>query len=110
MMSLGGPTLVPLSSAHFDLNDPLGLKAMVVAKTATCGQGASKGPKGLKSKKRKVMTPFKRLMPAIKLAIENARLKLKGSTASGYYWRPPAPKGQDGKKRRWRLGTQSLHG
>ena len=109
LLPLGEPTLVPLSSAHFDPSDPLGLKAMAVATTATFGQRASKGPRGLKSKKWKVMTPFKRLTPAIKLARENACLKLKGSTANGYYRRPPVPKGQDEKKRRWRPGTQSLH-
>ena len=112
LLSLGEPTLppAPLSSVHFDPNNPLGFKVMVVATTETFGQGASNGPKRLKAKKRKVTTPFKRLMPAIRLARENARLKLKESTASGYYQRPPAPKGQDGKKRRWRPGMQLLYG
>ena len=60
LLPLGEPTPVPLSSAHFDPSDPLGLKAIAVATSATFGQGASKGPKGLKSKKRKATTPFKR--------------------------------------------------
>ena len=38
----------------------------------------SKGPKGLR--KHKATMPLKKLSPAIKLARENAHLKLKGST------------------------------
>ena len=38
--------------------------------------------------KHKATTPLKKLTPAIKLARENAHLKLKGSTPSGYYKRP----------------------
>ena len=67
-------------SAAFNLEDPLGVKAMKAALAKTTG---TKGPKGLR--RRKASTPLKRLAPAIKMARENARLKLKGSTPSGYY-------------------------
>ena len=90
-------------SAAFDLEDCLGVKAMKAALAKTT---RSKGPKGLR--RRKVSKPLKRLAPAIKLARENAHLRLKGSTPSGYYKRPKAPRGKDGKRRRWRPGTQSL--
>ena len=90
-------------SADFNLDDPLGMKAM---KAALQNPTGSKGPKG--PRKRKATTPFKRLAPAIKLAKENARLKLRGSTSSGYYQWPKVPEGKDGKRRRWRPGTQSL--
>ena len=90
-------------SAAFALEDPLGVNAMKAALAKTTG---SKGPKGLR--RRKASMPLKRLAPAIKIARENAHLKLKGSTPSGYYQRPKAPRGKDGKRRRWRLGTQSL--
>ena len=79
------------SSAAFDLEDPLGVKAMRAALAETTG---SKGPKGLR--KCKATMPLKKLIPAIKLARENAHLKLKGSTPSGYYKRPKAPRGKDG--------------
>ena len=91
-------------SAVFDLEDPLGVKAMKAALTKIT---RSKGPKGLR--RRKANMPLKRWAPAIKIARENARLNLKGSTPSGYYQRPKAPGGKDGKRRRWRPGTQSLH-
>ena len=91
-------------SAAFDLEDPLRMKAMKAALAETTG---SKGPKGLM--RRKASTPLKRLTPAIKIARENAHLRLKGSTPSGYYRRPKAPRGKDGKRRRWRPSTQSLH-
>ena len=84
-------TSLPTSSAAFDLEDPLGVKAMRAALAETTG---SKGPKGLR--KCKVNMPLKKLIPAIELARENAHLKLKGSTPSGYYKRPKAPKGKDG--------------
>ena len=58
-------------SAAFDLEDPLGVKAMKAALAETTG---SKGPKGLR--RRKASTPLKRLTPAIKIARENARLRL----------------------------------
>ena len=64
---------------------------MSVALAKTTG---SKGSKGLR--KCKVTMPLKKLTPAIKLARVNACLKLKGSTPSGYYKRPRAPKGKDG--------------
>ena len=67
-------------SAAFDLEDPLGVKAMKAGRAKTTG---TKGPKGLR--RRKASTPLKRLTPAIKLAKENAHLNLKGSTPSGYY-------------------------
>ena len=91
-------------SAAFDLEDPLGVKAMKAAwaKTTT-----TKCPKGLR--RRKASTPLKKLKPAIKLAKENSCLKLKGSTPSGYYQQPKAPEGKDGKRRKWRPATQSLH-
>ena len=91
-------------SAAFDLKDPLGVKAMKAALAKTT---RSKGPKGLR--RRKASMPLKRLAPAIKIARENARLRLKGSTPSGYYKRPKALRGKDGKRRRWRPGTQSFH-
>ena len=92
------------SSANFNLDDPLRMKAMKAALQKLTG---SKGPKG--PKKWKATTPLKWLAPAINLAKENARLKLRGSTPSRYYQRPKAPEGKDGKRRRWRPGTQSLH-
>ena len=82
----------------------MGVKVMKAALAETTG---SKGPKGLR--RRKASMPLKRLKPAIKIARENACLRLKGSTPSGYYKRPKAPRGKDGKRRRWRPGTQSLH-
>ena len=82
---------LPTSSAVFDLEDPLEVKVMRTALAETTG---SKGLKGLR--KCKATTPLKKLTPAIKLARENARLKLKGSTPSGYYKKPKAPKGKDG--------------
>ena len=91
-------------SAAFDLEDPLGVKVMKAALAETT---RSKGPKGLR--RRKASMPLKRLTLAIKIARENACLRLKGSTPSGYYKRLKAPKGKDGKRRRWRRGTQSLH-
>ena len=88
------------SSANFNLDDPLGMKAALQNPT---------GSKGLKGpRKQKATMPLKRLAPAIKLAKENARLKLRGSTPSGYYQQPKALEGKDGKRRRWRPGTQSL--
>ena len=44
----------------------------------------------------------------IKLARENTCLKLTGSTPSGFYKRPKAPKGKDRCRKKWRPGTQSL--
>ena len=44
----------------------------------------------------------------IKLARENIHLKLKGSTPSGFYKIPKAPRGKDKHKKKWRPGTQSL--
>ena len=67
-------------SAAFDLEDPLGVKAMKAALAKTTG---TNGPKGLR--RRKASTPLKRLAPTIKLTRENAHLKLNGSTPSGYY-------------------------
>ena len=89
------PSLVDntTESAGFDLEDPLGVKAMKVVLAETTGL---KGPKG--PRKWKATTPLKKLTSAIKLAKENAHLKLKGSTPSGYYKRPKAPKGKAGKK------------
>ena len=92
------------SSTNFNLDDPLRIKAM---KTALQNPTGSKGPKG--PRKWKAAMPLKWLAPAIKLAKENVRLKLRGSTPSGYYQRPKAPEGKDGKRRRWRPGTQPLH-
>ena len=77
---------------------------MRAALAATSG---SKGPKG--PKKCKATTPLKRLTPVTKLARKNAHLMFKGSTASGFYKRPQAPRGKDRCKKRWRSGTQSLH-
>ena len=79
-----------MTSAAFDLEDPLGVKAMRAALSATTG---SKGPKG--PRKQKATTPLKKLTPVIKLARENACLELKGSTPSGFYKRPKAPRGKD---------------
>ena len=93
-----------LKSAAFNLEDPLGVKVMRAALAETTG---SKGPNGLR--RRKASAPLKKLAPAIKIARENAHLRLKGSTPSGYYKRPKASRGKDGKRRRWRPGTQSLH-
>ena len=67
-------------SADFNLDDPLGMKAMKAALQNLTG---SKGPKG--PRKQKATMPLKRLALAIKLAKENAKLKLRGSTPSGYY-------------------------
>ena len=93
-----------ISSANFNLDDPLGIKAMKAAQQNPTG---SKGPKG--PRKRKAAVPLKQLALAIKQAKENARLKLRGSTPTGYYQRPKTPEGKGGKRRRWRPGTQSLH-
>ena len=103
------PTLIdsnvplPASNTTFDLEDPLGIKAMKAALAATA---RSKGPKG--PRKHKAITPLKRLVPTIKLAKENTCLKLKGSIPSGFYKRSKAPIGKDEHKKRWRPGTQSL--
>ena len=67
-------------SADFNLDDPLRMKVM---KAALQNPTGSKGPKG--PRKGKAATPLKWLAPAIKLAKENTRLKLRGSTPSGYY-------------------------
>ena len=72
--------------------------------TALAATSGSKGPKG--PRKHKATTPLKKLTPAIELAKENAHLKLKGSTASGFYKRLQAPRGKNGCKKRWRSGTQ----
>ena len=66
----------------------------------------SKGPKG--PRKQKATTPLKWLALAIKLAKENARLKLRGSTPSGYYQRPKPAEGKDGKPKKWRPGMRAL--
>ena len=84
-------TSLPTSSAAFNLKDPLDVKAMRAALAETTG---SKGPKGLR--KHKATMPLRKLTPAIKLARENAHLKLKGSTPSGCYKRTKAPKDKDG--------------
>ena len=100
---------VPLStgevtpSAIFNLDDPLGMKTM---RAALQDLTASKGPKG--PRKWKAATPLKWLAPAIKLAKENARLKLRGSTPSGYYQRPKPAEGKDGKPKKWRPGIRAL--
>ena len=91
------------SSANFNLDDPLGMKAMKAALQKPTG---SKGPKG--PKKQKATTPLKWLALAIKLAKENARLKLRGSTPSGYYQRPKPAKGKDGKPKKWRTRMRAL--
>ena len=96
-------TGVVTSSANFNLDDPLGMKAM---RAALQNPTASKGPKG--PRKWKATTPLKRLALAIKLAKENARLKLRGSTPSGYYQRPKPAEGKDGKPKKWRPGTRAL--
>ena len=93
-------TLLSTSSAAFDLEDPFGVKAMKTALATTTG---SKGPKG--PRKQKATTPLKKLASMIKLARENACLKLKGSTPSGFYKRPKAPKGKDKYRKKWRPGT-----
>ena len=79
------------------------MKAMKAALQKLTG---SKGPKG--PKKQKATTPLKQLALAIKLAKENARLKLRGSTASGYYQRPKPAEGKDGKPKKWRPGMRAL--
>ena len=91
------------SSANFNLDDPLRMKAMKAALQKPTG---SKGPKG--PKKWKATTPLKWLALAIKLAKENARLKLRGSTPSGYYQRPKPAEGKDGKPKKWRPGMRAL--
>ena len=83
------------SSANFILDDPFGMEAWKASLQKLTG---SKGPKG--PKKWKATTLLKWLALAIKLAKENARLKLRGSTPSGYYQLPKAPEGKDGKRRR----------
>ena len=45
---------------------------------------------------------------AIKLAKENAKLKLRGSTPSGFYQRPKPAEGKDGKPKKWRPGVRAL--
>ena len=90
-------------SANFNLDDPIGMKAMRAALQNPTG---SKGPKG--PRKWKATTPLKRLAPAIKLAKENARLKLRGSTSSGYNQRPKPAEGKDGKPKKWRPATRAL--
>ena len=52
--------------------------------------------------------PVKRLAPAIKLAKENAKLKLRRSTPSGFYQRPKPAEGKDGKPKKWRPGVRAL--
>ena len=90
-------------SANFNLDEPLGMKAM---RAALQNLTVSKGPKG--PRKWKATTPLKRLAPAIKLAKENTRLKLRGSTPSGYYQRPKPGEGKDGKPKKWRPGMRAL--
>ena len=92
-----------MSSADFNLDDPLRIKAMRAALQNLTG---SKGPKGLR--KCKATMPLKQLAPAIKLATENARLKLRGSTPSGFYQRPNPAEGKDGKPKKWRPGVRAL--
>ena len=64
-------TPLPESSTAFDLEDPLGIKAMRVALATTLGSKCQKGPR-----KCKATTALKKLTPAIKLTRENAHLKL----------------------------------
>ena len=90
-------------SANFNLDDPFGMKAMRAALQNPTG---SKGPKG--PRKQKATTPLKWLALAITLAKENARLKLRGSTPSGYYQRPKSAEGKDGKPKKWRPGMMAL--
>ena len=45
---------------------------------------------------------------AIKLAKENAKLKLRESTPSGFYQRPKPAEGKDGKLKKWRSGARAL--
>ena len=67
------------------------------------------GSKGLKGpRKWKATPPLKRLALAIKLAKENARLKLRESTPSGYYQRPKSAEGKNGKPKKWRPGMRAL--
>ena len=98
-LSTGGMT----PSADFNLDDPLGMKAMRAALQNPTGSKGLKGPR-----KWKATTPLKWLALAIKLAKENARLKLRGSTPSGYYQRPKPAEGKDGKPEKWRPGTRAL--
>ena len=91
------------SSANFNLDDPLRMKAMKAALQKPTGSKGLKGPK-----KQKATTPLKQLALAIKLAKENARLKLRGSTPSGYYQRPKWAEGKDGKPKKWRPGMRAL--
>ena len=95
------PDVTP--SADFNLDDPLGMKAM---KAALQNPTGFKGPKG--PRKWKAATPLKQLALAIKLAKENARLKLRGSTPSGYYQRQKPAEGKDGKPKKWRPGMRAL--
>ena len=97
------PTGDVTSSTDFNLDDPLGMKAMRAALQNLTG---SKGPKG--PRKCKATMPLKRLAPAIKLAKENAKLKLRGSTPSGFYQRPKPAEGKDGKPKKWRPGVRAL--
>ena len=97
------PTGDMMSSADFNLDDPLGMKAMRAALQNLTG---SKGPKG--QKKCKATMPLKHLALAIKLAKENAKLKLRGSTPSGFYQRQKPAEGKDGKLKKWRPGVRAL--
>ena len=96
-------TPLPESTAALDIGDPSGIKAMRAALAAILGSKGSKGPRECKA-----TTNLKRLTPVIKLARENVHLKLKGSTARGFYKRPQALRGKDGCKKRWRPATQYL--
>ena len=87
------------SSANFNLDDPLGMKAMRAALQNLTGSKGQKGPR-----KWKATTPLKWLA----LAKENARLKLRGSAPSGYYQRPKPAEGKDGKPKKWRPGMRAL--
>ena len=78
------------------------MKAMRAALQNLTG---SKGPKG--PRKQKATTPLKWLAPAIKLAKENARLKLRGSIPSVYYQRPKPAEGKNGKPKKWRPGMRA---
>ena len=97
------PTGDVTSSADFNLDDPLRMKAM---RAALQNLTDSKGPKELR--KCKATMPLKQLALAIKLAKENARLKLRGSTPSGFYQRPKPAEGKDGKSKKWRPGVRAL--
>ena len=79
------------------------MKAMRAALQNLTG---SKGPKGLR--KCKATMPLKRLAPAIKLAKENVKQKLRRSSPSGFYQRPKPAEVKDGKWKKWRLGVRAL--